>query len=103
MTRGHKYHEAPTPLRLMFYMYVLFSLKDHALYFGWTVDLRARFKEHQAGKVQSTRPRRPWKLVYYEAYASREDAMERERQLKHYAKAWGQLKRRIQRSIRQAA
>lgn len=87
----------------MFYVYVLYSLKDHALYFGCTGDLRVRFAQHQEGKVQSTKSRRPWKLVYYEAYASREEAFDREKQLKRYAKAWGQLKRRIQRSIREVA
>jgi len=41
----------------------------------------------------------PWKLIYYEAYLSKEDAMERERQLKKFAKAFGQLKRRTKRTL----
>ena len=57
----------------MFYVYVLKSGKDDKLYIGYTVDLKKRFLEHNQGKVESTRPRKPFDLVYYEAYASEKD------------------------------
>ncbi len=34
-------------------------------------------------------------LIYYEAYKAKEDAAARERKLKKYKSAWGQLKKRI--------
>jgi len=79
----------------MFFVYILKSEKDKNLYIGCTSDLRKRFKEHNSGLVRSTKPRRPWYLVYYEAYASRQDAFQREDNLKLRAKSLRQLKNRI--------
>ncbi|MBA3047453.1 GIY-YIG nuclease family protein [Patescibacteria group bacterium] len=83
----------------MYYVYILKSLKDKKLYIGFTSDLNKRFKEHIEGKVESTKNRRPLVLVYYEAYKTKEDAIERERQLKYFGKAYSQLKRKIRKSI----
>jgi putative endonuclease len=38
--------------------------------------------EHNAGKVKSTKPYRPWKKVYLESYGSEIEAMRREKALK---------------------
>ena len=65
-----------------YYTYVLQSLADGKRYIGMTTDLRRRFQEHQMGKSLSTAPRRPFKLIYYEAVLSYEDAERRERYLK---------------------
>ncbi len=83
----------------MYYMYVLKSLKDYNLYWGYTNDLRRRVHQHQRGGNTSTKHRRPFKLVYYEAYSSRGDAMNRERQIKKRGNAYMQLKKRIIESI----
>lgn len=83
----------------MFYMYILRSLKDNKLYIGSTNDLKRRFKEHNAGLVTSTKYRKPLKLVYYESYASEDDARHREHNLKLRAKALKQLLIRIKKSI----
>jgi len=83
----------------MFFVYILKSLKDSNLYFGYTNDLRKRFKEHNSGLVDSTKFRKPWRLVYYEAYTSQQDATHREHNLKLRAKALTQLKQRIKLSI----
>lgn len=83
----------------MYYLYVMKSSKDDKLYFGFTRDLRRRFSEHIAKQSFATKSRGPWRLAYYEAYASEQDAQDREKQLKHYARAWAILKRRIARSI----
>jgi len=64
------------------YVYVLRSRKDGRFYTGSRSDLKARFKLHNAGQVQSTRPRRPFELVFYEAFRSRADAKRREVYLK---------------------
>ena len=66
----------------MYYVYVLQSLKDKNLYFGYTTDLVKRLKAHNAGKVKSTRARRPFILVYYEAYRYKLDATKREYEIK---------------------
>ena len=66
----------------MYYVYVLKSLKDGNLYVGHTNDLTKRFKEHNTGKVDCTKPRMPFSLLYYEACNVLEDAVKREKSLK---------------------
>lgn len=83
----------------MFYVYILKSKENDRFYIGFTNNLKERIKKHNRGEVYWTKRYMPWKLVYYEAYTSRQDALERERQLKRFAKAFGQLKRRARRSL----
>jgi putative endonuclease len=71
----------------MFYVYVLRSLEDRGLYIGFSTDLRRRMAEHKQGTSFTTKDRGPWKLIYYEAYADRQDAEGRERYLKAEAGA----------------
>ncbi|MBI3589019.1 MAG: GIY-YIG nuclease family protein [Candidatus Liptonbacteria bacterium] len=71
----------------MYYVYVLQSDKKQ-WYIGSTNNLRRRYEEHQRGT-------KPWKLVYYEAYATLDLARHREKLLKHYGSAWRGLKQRI--------
>ena len=71
----------------MFYTYVLQSEKDGKFYAGYTKDLDLRFEQHQKGYVDSTKNRRPFKLIYYEACLEQADALKREKYLKtHYGK-----------------
>ena len=83
----------------MFFVYILKSKKDKMLYIGYATDLRKRLKEHNLGLVKSTKSRKPLYLVYYEAYASKQDAVKREHNLKLRAKALKQLKNRIKSSF----
>jgi putative endonuclease len=83
----------------MFFTYILKSQKDNKLYFGSTSDLKRRVKEHNSGLVDSTKSRRPLKLVYVEGYAAEEDARKRERNLKLGARAMRQLLNRIKKSL----
>lgn len=64
------------------YVYVLFSLKDHQFYVGYTVSLQKRLSEHKKGLVFSTKSRLPILLVYYEASRFEKDARLREKYLK---------------------
>lgn len=73
---------APLHNHHMFYPYVLKSLKDKKLYIGFTSDLKKRFFEHQKGKVIATRSRRPFQILFYEAFCDSLDAKRRERYLK---------------------
>ncbi len=66
----------------MYYVYVLHSLNDHRLYTGFTENLRQRLKQHNDGKIVSTKVRRPFMMIYYEACHSQEDALHREKYLK---------------------
>jgi len=84
----------------MHYVYILKSLKDNNLYIGSTNDLSRRIKEHNEGKVFSTKNRVPFELIYYEAYKSESDARKRERNLKLRSRAHAQLKKRIEESLK---
>ncbi len=83
----------------MFYLYILRSKKDGDLYIGSTNDLRRRIIEHNKGKVRSIDLRKPFELIYYEAYKSDKDARHREKNLKLRSKALEQLKRRLVESL----
>jgi putative endonuclease len=83
----------------MYHVYLLKSKKDNSYYVGYTNDIERRLKEHNQGYVEYTSTRKPWNLVYYETYASLEDAKARENKLKRFGKAFGQLKRRIKNSL----
>ncbi|MBQ7371352.1 MAG: GIY-YIG nuclease family protein [Blautia sp.] len=65
------------------YTYIV-RCADGTLYTGWTNCLEKRLKAHNSGKdgAKYTRHKRPVTLVYYEAYATKEDAMSREYQIK---------------------
>ncbi len=52
---------------------------DGTLYTGWTNQLEKRVKAHNEGcGAKYTRSRRPVKLVYFEAFESKEEALRRE-------------------------
>lgn len=65
-----------------YWVYVLFSLKDKKMYIGYTTNIKRRFIQHNLGKTKSTAPRRPFKLLFCEAYISKKDALRRERYFK---------------------
>ena len=78
----------------MFYTYILQSEKDGKNYSGYTKNLKLRFEQHQKGQVESTKDRRPLKLIYYEACLNEKDAIKREKYFKtHYGKQF--LKNRL--------
>jgi putative endonuclease len=83
----------------MFYVYILKSAKDNRLYIGYSSNLKQRIKEHQSGEVDSTKHRRPFELIYYEAYRNEDDAKEREKSFKHSGSVYNGLVKRIVRSI----
>ena len=67
---------------MFFYTYVLLSLKDNQFYIGYSSNLKQRVKNHFAGKNTSTKPRLPFKLIYFEGHVSKIDAMRREKYFK---------------------
>lgn len=42
----------------------------------------------------------PWKLIYYEAYRDKKDALVREQKLKHHGKGFAELKKRFVYSLK---
>ena len=81
----------------MHYVYVLIN-EDNKPYIGCTNDLRRRFEEHQRGEVRSTRGH-GWRLAYYEAYASKSEALRREKRLKDDGRTRYQLMERRAESV----
>ena len=81
----------------MHYVYIITSNKGQ-IYTGYTSDLKERLATHNQGKNRSTRGRK-WKLVYYEAYRSEQDARKREHHLKKSGQARRWLKERIKMSL----
>lgn len=65
-----------------YYIYVLLSKKDNLFYTGYTSNLINRIKEHNSGKVISTKNRMPLILVYWEGCLNQQDATRREKYLK---------------------
>ena len=66
----------------MHFVYILRSQKDSGWYIGYSTDVERRLAEHHSGKNVSTRLRRPFQLIYYEAYIHKMDALGREKFLK---------------------
>jgi len=79
----------------MHYVYVLQSKKDKSIYIGYTKELKKRFDRHNKGLCYSTKDRRPFRIVAYEAYFSEIDARTRERRLKQFKNAYKELLKRI--------
>ncbi len=65
-----------------FFVYILQSMKDFSFYIGQTDDLDARMSKHANGMSKYTSSKRPWRLVYFEAYNARTEALKREKQIK---------------------
>lgn len=61
--------------------------KDKTLYTGYTNNLHARLKKHQAGKgAKYTRGRGPLALEAYEVYETKSEALQQEYQIKRMTK-----------------
>ncbi len=72
-----------------FWIYILASRPRGTLYIGVTNDLVRRVYEHREGFVGGfTRKYRVKQLVYYEAHATALAAIQREKNLKKWPRAW---------------
>ncbi len=68
------------------YTYMV-ECSDGSFYTGWTNDLEKRIKAHNEKKgAKYTRSRTPVRLVYYEAFMEKQDAMRREYEIKQYSR-----------------
>lgn len=68
------------------YTYMV-ECSDGSFYTGWTNDLEKRIKAHNEKRgAKYTRSRTPVRLVYYEAFTEKQDAMRREYEIKQYSR-----------------
>ena len=81
----------------MYYVYLLVNEKGET-YTGFSSDLRRRIQEHQSGSG-CTAKKGNWKLCYYEAFFSKEDARKRERALKQSPQSRRWLHDRLRNSM----
>jgi putative endonuclease len=71
------------------YVYILTNRPDGTLYIGVTNDLVRRVFEHREGVVKGFSKTYSLKrLVYYEAYDDIRLAIQREKTMKHWSRAW---------------
>ncbi len=67
----------------MFYVYLIKSISDsERRYVGMTDDLKQRLEEHNMGRSCYTSKYKPWQLVNYIAFSSKDAAVEFEKYLK---------------------
>jgi len=84
----------------MHYVYLIKSQKKNIFYIGCTGDLRKRLNEHNKDKSEYTKNKGPWEVRYYEAFFSKDDAFQREKQLKRHKRGLIELKKRLEKSLK---
>jgi len=71
------------------YIYFMTNADNKVLYIGVTNSLKRRICEHkEGGGSKFTRKYRCHRLVYFEVFPDIEQAIHREKQLKHFCRAW---------------
>ena len=67
---------------MTWFTYILYSQKLDKYYVGFTHDLSLRLQRHNSGWGKFTHAGIPWKLVYFEEFTTKSDAIKREREIK---------------------
>jgi putative endonuclease len=67
---------------MSYFVLILKSQKDNKHYIGFTSDVNKRLEFNNSGLQRSTRTRIPFVLIYSEEYASRQEALSREKYIK---------------------
>ncbi len=67
---------------MSFFTYIIYSDSKNKYYVGYTQDIEIRVAKHNNGATRSTRPGRPWILVYSEKYTEKSAAIKREIEIK---------------------
>jgi putative endonuclease len=63
----------------MYYVYILLNEAGNRTYTGVASDVEKRLMEHNAGKVKSSRPYRPYKILHTEAFETLKEARQKEK------------------------
>ena len=74
---------------LTYYCYITSNKNRTVLYIGYTDNLKRRLVEHSKGTgAMFTKKYKATDLIYFETFASKKEAKERESQLKNWHKEW---------------
>jgi len=68
----------------MFTTYIIFSKNIDKYYIGHTADLKQRLVKHLANHKGFTGRSNDWSLVYQESFSTKEEAYQREREIKKW-------------------
>jgi putative endonuclease len=68
---------------MLYYTYILEN-PEGKHYIGYTANLEQRIRDHNSTKGRWTKKKGRWRLVYQEAYSTKEEAYSREKQIKRY-------------------
>lgn len=79
-------------LKMSYYFYAIKSLKDSSIYKGIAKDPDLRLEQHNLGKTESTKNKKPFMLVYVEKCNNRIEAREKE---KYYKSGYGREQLKI--------
>ena len=72
-----------------YFVYFLASRPGGAIYVGVTNDIIRRVHEHRTGAVKGhTKQYKIKRLIYFESYGDIRDALQREKNIKHWSRAW---------------
>jgi putative endonuclease len=72
-----------------YYVYILASRRYGTLYIGVTNNVRTRLEQHRAGRGSKfVRQYEVFRLVHVEEFASPQEAISREKQLKNWQRDW---------------
>ncbi len=68
---------------MMYYTYIIRSISyPDKTYIGFSKNLKQRINEHNQGKSKYTAHFKPWKLIFYSAFDTKEKAINFEKYLK---------------------
>jgi putative endonuclease len=71
------------------WVYFMSNRRNGTLYVGVTANLSARVFQHREGRIEGFTARYGLKrLVYYERFEDIRDAIQREKTIKHWPRAW---------------
>jgi putative endonuclease len=70
---------------MAFFVYILQSAVDGSFYKGFSENPNIRLQQHNNGQSGYTSAKMPWMIVFVEEFATKKDALIREKSLKKYS------------------
>ncbi len=65
-----------------YFVYAIKNNVSNRIYVGMSINPELRLKQHNQGKNPSTKPWRPWNIIYKKSFESRPEARKEEKRLK---------------------
>jgi len=66
---------------MKYFVYIIISLKDHSYYKGFSENPYQRVIQHNKKESKYTATKIPWKLVFFQSYLLKSEALKREKVL----------------------